>query len=818
MSKTYTLLLFIFTFVASSSAQQFSDYRFCVDPGHGGHDPANDRKVELPNGIIFWESEGNLMTAFHLDTILRNLGANVKLTRTANDDADDISLSTRSTIANDFGADYFHSIHTNGGDGTANYSLVLFKGETDAPAFSEAKRMADLMVPELQAVLRTTDAYSRGDMTFLGFYLGVLRNATMPSTLSEGAFHDFPASGLRLKSTWFSQNYAWALAKSFLKFYSKAGFSKGRIGGVVTDDYSNEVINGVQVTANPGDLTCLADDNYNGFYALDLTPGNYTLTVSKAGYVSKELNVVISANKYMELDIALTYFNDGKPRADFFVSGLPAGATQSISFDASNSLDPDGSITSYAWDFGDGSTGTGMTTTHAFATDGTYSVNLTVTDNDGKTGSLSKNVSIETKPPQTPVIASVVKGTGKEVKISWSKNLGAGVAYRIYSSNSDGLNDFTLLADEATLAEGTTEYTINDLAPNENGYNFKIMAVNNAGQSDYSDTYAVFRSSDADTRNALIVDGYDRLGSWGKPTHAFANTYMSALRDVGKLNISTSSNEAVENGTVVLSDFDIVVWFLGDESTADETFSNTEQAKVKAFLENGGNLLVSGAEIAWDLDAKGSSSDKSFYNNYLKASYSADGSSGNNPAKGIDFGIFDGVSLNFGQVYPEDYPDELIATGGSENILRYKNGQVAGVAYNGSFGASSKIASIINIAFPLESVSPHSALVDFMQKAIKQFDWFPTGIADLKKKNNNPVEIFPLPAENKLNIHFTEKVSSKLRFAVYDYSGKRVFSSLASSLNQDRLISLDVSGLKPGFYILKINSTGQNTTIKFIKK
>jgi len=818
MKNLYLIASFIFLFIGSTNAQQFTGYRFCVDPGHGGHDPANDRKIELPNGIIFWESEGNLMTAFHLDTILLDLGASVKLTRTANDDSDDISLSTRSTIANDFGADYFQSIHTNGADGTANYSLVLFKGETDAPAFSEAKRMSDLMVPELQAVLRTTNAYSRGDMTFLGFNLGVLKNATMPSTLSEGAFHDYIESGLRLKSTWFSQNYAWALAKSFLKFYSKTGFSDGRIGGVVTDDYTNDVINGVRITANPGNISCLADNNYNGFYALDLTPGTYTLTVSKTGYVSKDLNVDISANSYTELDIALTYFNDGKPRADFFVSGLPAGATQSISFDASNSLDPDGSITTYAWDFGDGSTGTGLTISHAFAVDGTYTVNLTVTDNDGKTGSLNKDVTIETNPPQTPVIASVIKGSGNEAIISWVKNSGAGVAYRLYSSNSDELNEFTLLADESTLTEGTTEYIINDLAPNTNGYNFKIMAVNSAGQSDYSDTYSLFRSSDAAAQNVLVIDGYDRLGSWGSPTHTFANTYMSTLRDVGKLNVSTASNETIADGSIVLNDFDIAIWFLGDESTADETFNNTEQAKVKNYLENGGNLLVSGAEIAWDLDKKGSSTDKSFYNNYLKASYSADGSSGNNPATGIDWGIFDGVSLNFGQIYPEDYPDELIANGGSENILLYKNGKVAAIAFNGAFGASSEIASIINVAFPLESVSPRSALIDFMQKAIKQFAWFPTGINNIERQDEAFVKIFPSPVETELNLRFKQNISEKLNFTIYDYLGRKVYNKSTLNLNSENSVSIDASGLNSGFYVLKIRSENQNHTIKFIKK
>ncbi len=51
--------------------------------------------------------------------------------------------------------------------------------------------------------------------------------------------------------------------------------------------------------------------------------------------------------------------------------------------DASASADPDGTIASYAWDFGDSATGTGKTASHSYASGGTYQVALTVTDNSG---------------------------------------------------------------------------------------------------------------------------------------------------------------------------------------------------------------------------------------------------------------------------------------------------------------------------------------------------------------------------------------------------------------------------------------------------
>ena len=58
-----------------------------------------------------------------------------------------------------------------------------------------------------------------------------------------------------------------------------------------------------------------------------------------------------------------------------------------VTFDGSGSSDSDGSISSYNWDFGDGTFGTGQTVTHVYSSTGNYTATLTVTDNDGGTGS-----------------------------------------------------------------------------------------------------------------------------------------------------------------------------------------------------------------------------------------------------------------------------------------------------------------------------------------------------------------------------------------------------------------------------------------------
>jgi hypothetical protein len=81
------------------------------------------------------------------------------------------------------------------------------------------------------------------------------------------------------------------------------------------------------------------------------------------------------------------------------------GAGPEVSFDGSSSSDPDGPVTKFAWDFGDGATGSGATVTHAYAKPGSYVAKLTVADN------LHSQVTSSTAIPVT-----VLKGGAPVVK------------------------------------------------------------------------------------------------------------------------------------------------------------------------------------------------------------------------------------------------------------------------------------------------------------------------------------------------------------------------------------------------------------------
>lgn len=80
------------------------------------------------------------------------------------------------------------------------------------------------------------------------------------------------------------------------------------------------------------------------------------------------------------------------PVAGLVITPSSGAAPLSITASGSTSTDADGTIASYAWDFGDGGSATGVQAQHSYANPGEYTVTLTVTDDGGKQGSATGKV------------------------------------------------------------------------------------------------------------------------------------------------------------------------------------------------------------------------------------------------------------------------------------------------------------------------------------------------------------------------------------------------------------------------------------------
>ena len=162
-------------------------------------------------------------------------------------------------------------------------------------------------------------------------------------------------------------------------------------------------------------------------------------------------------------------------------------APLAVAFDGSGSSDPDGSIVSYAWTFGDGGTAAGPTTNHTYQTAGAYAAGLTVTDNQGATHSTTLSISVNpgATAPLAPSNLSASAGSGRVVTLNWIDN----------ASNETGFH-----IDRAAKAKNLQFSRITTVGANVRTYSrtetagtwvYRVQAYNGVGTSAYSNSATV---------------------------------------------------------------------------------------------------------------------------------------------------------------------------------------------------------------------------------------------------------------------------------------------------------------------------------------
>ncbi len=330
------ILSFLFILSAVLWAQDFDGIKIYINPGHGGHDPANDRYIPQTG---YWESEGNLTKGLYLYQLLKEHNAVVYISRTQNRDVDDLPLSQIDADANSHNVDYFHSIHSNAYDATSNYPLVLFRGYDDDPVFPAAKQMGLDMWEQFQKMDRQWTYWPyqsknvRGDWSFYNWGtsgLGVLRYLNMPGTLSEGSFHDYLPNSYRLMNLDYRRHEAIVLLRAFIKFYGLDPLPDGVVAGIVRSktenvDYSYNYNSGLPndkkkaiehalVRLLPGNRTYITDYHKNGFFMFEhVEPGTYQVIMNAGSYAPDTVQVTVKANATSFANGFLTKVGDKAP-------------------------------------------------------------------------------------------------------------------------------------------------------------------------------------------------------------------------------------------------------------------------------------------------------------------------------------------------------------------------------------------------------------------------------------------------------------------------------------------------------------------------
>lgn len=322
--------------------------------------------------------------------------------------------------------------------------------------------------------------------------------------------------------------------------------------------------------------------------------------------------------------------------------------------------------------------------------------------------------------PETPTHLLARTTAPGQVTISWAAPPAGGaggdaaLSYKVYQSpNGRGFDNGTVT--------NNTSLTISGVQPGELRY-FRVTALNAGGES-FPTPVAAVRAPDSGSAALLLVDGFDRLDKSSMITqddgptlgntermflermnrYDYAVEHAQALAGCGAA-FDSSVNEAVAGQTVTLANYQAVDWFVGEDSTANTSLNSVERALLAAYLDTGGRLLISGAEIGYDLARPTYGVDPAFYQNYLKAAYVGDDAN-TYAFAGIPGGIFQGIAGSFDDssqgTYDVRYPDRLGSSGGSVAALNYSGGtgDGAAVVYD---GADFKV---VNFGFPLETVT-----------------------------------------------------------------------------------------------------------------
>lgn len=338
-----------------------------INPGHGSWGP-NCRPMATVNyaagdTLGFFESNTNLWKAFALEEKLKIAGFDTKLSRRASGGSGtnqyNKALSEICSEAENYGADYYISIHSNAGpdgsDGSfANYPVILYRGYTGEPKVANSDKMAKKSIARLYEIFyktaydptsggpEFTTYYSPsnprivGDLSFYNTsstygYLGALKH-NIPGFLSEGYFHTYsPARHRALNPDWCRQEGI-RYYRGIMDYYGKSKENVGYIMGYVrskTERFSHthyvphsksydvyKPINGAKIVLRNADgevikTNCYpyvarmlkdqdyytTDHNYNGIFVFEnLKPGTYTISVHAKGYKDYTQTVTVTAD------------------------------------------------------------------------------------------------------------------------------------------------------------------------------------------------------------------------------------------------------------------------------------------------------------------------------------------------------------------------------------------------------------------------------------------------------------------------------------------------------------------------------------------
>jgi hypothetical protein len=305
-----------------------------------------------------------------------------------------------------------------------------------------------------------------------------------------------------------------------------------------------------------------------------------------------------------------------------------------------------------------------------------------------------------------------------------------------------------------------TSIVLTNLEADRDWY-FQVAATNSGGESVPSITVGCRRSSRGDSP-VLFVNGFDRfdrplnvrqtagpgiggpnggIQTFDRIKPRLINSFDYVVQHGQALSrngvaFNSCQNEAIIRNQIRLTDYQTIIWAAGQESTLDETFHSTEQARIAEFLNAGGNLFVSGAEIAWDLDRDTgpTAADRNFFNHQLHADLQ--GNTNDDAAtytftastNGIFAGNADGrCDDGAAGIYNVQYPDVLTPLGaGAMVAIRYSGASTGPAAIQ--YAHPTTGSKLVYFGFPFEAITSAAIRESYLFDILNFFEAIPAPI------------------------------------------------------------------------------------------
>ncbi len=305
------------------------------------------------------------------------------------------------------------------------------------------------------------------------------------------------------------------------------------------------------------------------------------------------------------------------PVAEFSVSEQ----SLTISADGSASTDPDGTIASYSWDFGDGNTAQGIFVNHTYAQDGTYEVTLTVTDNRGASHSTTETVTVEQLPNELPTADFTASSLGLDVTLDagaasdpdgtieqYTWDLGDGDSAsgqeveHAYAEPGTYEVTLTVTDDRGGQDSVSKEISVSEIAPASfvdsatryvNSSNAQLQLPDGIQAGDGIVLLTTTNSTSTSLGEPTGVTGWDKLGEegvGGVSTRAYAKVATAA--DAG-------ATVALPTGTTVKSTIHALVYrgigtdWIADAATVVTASSSVEKLTPSVDVEEPGSTVIS---------------------------------------------------------------------------------------------------------------------------------------------------------------------------------------------------------------------------------